>query len=327
MGKTRIDSAMGAMLLAIWTTLTPPDATSQSNYPEKPIRVLIGFAAGTTMDTSARILSQGLGETLGKPVVVEGVLGAAGNIALERVAKSAPDGYTLALAGNGQLVVNPSLYKLPYDTVRDFAPIAQVYVSPGILVVHNSVPAKHLRELIALAKARPGELTFATGGNGSSPHVAGELLKSMTGAEFRYIPYKGTAAGPDLLAGRVLMTISPTAPVISAVRDGKLRALAVTSLRRSPTFPDVPTIDESGVPGYESLLWAGLVAPSATPVEIVRRLNAETLKVLAQKEIRARFIDLGIEVIGNSPEEFAAIIKSDLAKWSKVVSEAGIKGD
>jgi len=303
-------------------------AAAQSNYPEKPIRLVVGFPPGSTLDIAARLLGQKIGDAVGKPLVVENVVGVAGGIAADRVAKAPPDGYTLALAANAQLVINPSLYKVAYDPVSDFAPISQVYVSPGLLVIHTSVPAKNLSELVALAKARPGELTFASGGGGSSPHIAAELMKSMTGLDIRHIPYKGvTAAMSDLLAGRVTMTFAPISIVLPAVREGKLRALAVTSLKRSSAMPEVPTIDESGVPGFEATLWAGLVAPAGTPATIVRKLHAETVKLLAQRDLRAKFAELGMEVIGNSPDEFAAVIKSELPKWAKLIRESGIKAD
>lgn len=316
------------VILVVAVIVAADYAAAQSNYPEKPIRIVVGFSAGSTVDVAARILGQKLGERVGKPVVIDNMTGVAGNIAAERVAKATPDGYTLALAGNGQLVINPSLYRLTYDTVKDFAPVSQVYVSSNMLVVHNSVPARNVRELIALAKAHPGELTYASGGSGSAPHIAGELLKSMTGVDIRHIPYKGVVTAiPDLITGRVMMTIGPTSQVMAVVREGKLRALAVTSLTRSAAFPDVPTIDESGVPGYEASLWAGLLAPSGTPVAIVRKLHAEIVKVLALRDVHARFADLGMDVIGNSPEEFATVIKNEIPKWAKLVRESGIKAD
>ena len=318
-------SSLMSGLLALLIVGSP---AAQSNYPEKPIRLVVGFPPGSTLDIAARLLGQKLGEAMGRTVVAENVVGVAGGIAADRVAKAPPDGHTLALAANAQLVINPSLYKVPYDPVNDFAPISQVYVSSSLLVVHNSVPAKNLSELLALAKARPGELTFASGGGGSSPHIAAELMKSMTGLDTRHIPYKGVVAAiPDLLAGRVTMIFAPISIVLPAVREGKLRALAVTSLKRSSTTPEVPTVDESGVPGFEATLWAGLVAPAGTPATIVRKLHAETVKALAQRDLRAKFVELGMEVIGNSPDEFAAVIKSEIPKWAKLVREAGIKPD
>jgi len=201
-------------------------------------------------------------------------------------------------------------------------------VSPNILVVHSVVPANTLEELIALARARPGQITFASGGSGSSPHLAAELLKSVAGVDLRHIPYKGVVvAVPDLLAGRVLMMFSPISVVLPLVRDGKLRPLAVTSLRRSPVAPDVPTIDESGYPGFEATVWYGLLAPAGTTATIVRKLHLEIVKVLALPEVRAKLADLGMEVIGNSPEEFAAVIKSEIPKWAKLLKDSGIKMD
>ena len=317
---------LGVVLAVSW--LAGGSAAAQSNYPEKPIRVVVGFPPGSTLDIAARLLGQKLGEAMGKPVISENIVGVAGGIAADRVAKAPPDGYTLALAANAQLVINPNLYKVPYDPVNDFAPVSQVYVSSGLLVIHTSVPAKNLPELIALAKARPGELTFASGGGGSSPHIAAELMKSMTGLDIRHIPYKGVVAAiPDLLAGRVTMIFAPISIVLPAVREGKLRALAVTSLKRSSAMPEVPTIDESGVPGFEATLWAGLVAPAGTPATIVRKLHAETVKALAQRDLRAKFVELGMEVIGNSPDEFAAVIQSEIPKWAKLIRESGIKAD
>jgi len=301
---------------------------AQSNYPEKPIRVVVGFPPGSQPDIVARLLGQKLTDTLGKAVMVENVAGASGNIAVERVARAAPDGYTLAFAGQAQVVINPTLYKLPLDPVRDFAPISQVFVSPNLLVVHNAVPAKSVQGLVKLARASPGELTFATGGSGSPPHVAGELFKSMAGIDIRAIPYKGVAVAiPDLLGERITMIFSPIAIVLPSVREQKLRALAVTSLKRSPALPEVPTVDESGVRGFEATVWGGLLAPAGTPATIVHKLHVETVKVIAQPDLRARFADLGLETIGNSPAEFAAAIKSEVPQWAKVIKESGIKPD
>jgi len=317
-----------AVILSVSAIVAAGHAAAQTNYPEKPIRIIVGFPAGSSPDITARHLGQKLAESWAKSVVVDNVPGAAGNIAAERVAKAAPDGYTLALAVNAQVIINPSLYKLPYDPVRDFAPVSQVGVSPNILVVHSVVPAKTLRELVTLARARPGEITFASGGSGSSPHLAAELLKTAAGLDILHIPYKGViVAVPDLLAGRVMMMFSPISVVLPLVRDGKLRPLAVTSLRRSPVAPDVPTIDESGYPGFEATVWYGLLAPAGTTATIVRKLHLETVKVLALPEVRAKLADLGMEVIGNSPEEFAAVIKSEIPKWAKLLKDSGIKVD
>jgi len=316
------------LMLAVAEIVTAGHAAAQSNYPEKPIRIVVGFPPGSGLDIVARLLGQKFAEAWGKPVVVENVIGAGGNIAADRVAKAAPDGYTLALAANSQIVVNPSLYKLSYDPVKDFAPVSQVSAWSTILVVHSAVPAKSVQELVALAKARPGELTFASGGSGTSAHLPGELLKSMAGINISHIPYKGAVlAIPDLLGGRITMMFSPVSIVLPLVRDGKLRALAVTSLKRSSAAPELPTIDESGYPGFDATVWFGLLAPTRTPATIVRKLHLETVKALAQSDVRAKLADLGFEIIGNSPDEFAAVIKSEIPKWAKLIKESGIKPD
>ena len=225
-------------------------------------------------------------------------------------------------------MINPSLYKLAYDPVKDFAPVSQVAASPTMLVVHNAVPAKSVKELVALAKAQLGGLMFASGGSGTSSHMAAELFKSMAGLDIRHIPYKGVVvAVPDLLGGRVTMMFSPIPVVLPLVREGKLHALAVTSLRRSSAAPELPTIAESGYPGFEATNWYGLLAPAGTPATIIRRLHLETVKALALPALHGKLTDLGMEVIGNSPEEFAAAIKSETPQWAKVIKESGIKPD
>ena len=317
---------ISSLLFGLLALLIVGSSAAQLNYPEKPIRVVVGFPPGSSPDIVARLLGQKLTEGLGKPVVVENVAGAAGNIAAERVAKAAPDGYTLGLAANAQLIINPSLYKLPFDPVKDFAPISQVYVSPNILVVHNAVTAKNVQELVALARAQPGGLTFASGGSGSSPHLAGELFKSMARIDIREVPYKGVVAAiPDVLGGRVTMMFGPILVVLPLVREGKLRALAVTSLKRSPALPELPTVDESGVRGFEVTLWGGLLAPAGTPATILRKLHLETVNALAQPDVRAKFADLGLETIGNSPDEFAAAVKAEIPRWARLIKESGIK--
>jgi tripartite-type tricarboxylate transporter receptor subunit TctC len=229
---------------------------------------------------------------------------------------------------NALLVGNPSLYKLAFDPVKDFAPVSQVAMTQLMLVVHNAVPVKSVKELVALAKAQPGGLTFASGGSGTTAHLSGELLKSMAGIDIRHIPYKGsTATIPDLVGGRVTMMFSPMAVALPLVREGKLRALAVTPLRRSSAAPELPTIAESGYPGFEVALWNGLLAPARTPATIVGKLHLETVKALALPDLRAKLADLGMEGIGNSPDELAAIIKSEIPKWAKLIKESGIKPD
>lgn len=304
------------------------NVAAQTDYPQKPLRLVVGLPAGSQADTVARLFGQKLAEALGKPVVVENLAGAAGNIAADRVAKAAPDGYTLGLLGEVQIVINPSLYKLAYDPVNDFAPVSQVAVYPNMLVVHNAVQAKNVKELVTLAKAQSGGLTFASGGSGTSPHMAAELFKSVAGLDIRHVPYKGVVvAMPDLLGGRVTMMLGPIGLVLPMVREGKLRALAVTSLKRSSAAPDSPTIAESGYPGFEYAGWYGLLAPAGTPATIVRRLSLETVKALALPDLRAKLADLGLDATGNSPDEFAAIIKVEMPKWANVIKDAGIKAD
>ena len=300
---------------------------AQTTYPEKPIRMIVGLPAGSQNDTVARLLGQKFAVAWGKPVVIDNVTGAAGNIAADRVAKAAPDGYTLLLAAS-PLVINSSLYKLAFDPVKDFAPVSQVVVTANMLVVHNAVPAKSVKELVALAKAQPGRLTFASGGSGTGNHMAAELFKSVADLDIRHIPYKGVfAAIPDLIAGRVTMMFSPIANVLPVVREGKMRALAVASLKRSPAVPEMPTIAESGYPGFEVTGFYGLLAPARTPATIVGKLHLETVKALALPDVRAKLTDLGMEGVGNSPDAFAALIKSEIPKWAKVIKEAGIKAD
>jgi len=312
-------------LLALFMADSP---SAQTTYPEKPMRMVVGFPPGSQVDIVARLVGQKLAEAWGKPVVIDNAPGAAGNIGADRVAKAAPDGYTLGLLNQAQLVINPSLYKLAYDPAKDFAPVSQISVAPNMLVVHNAVSAKNVKELLALVKAQPGVLTFASAGSGSSTHMAAELFKSVAGLDIRHIPYKGApAAIPDLLGGRITMMFSAIAVVLPLAREGKLRALAVTSLRRAPVAPELPTIAESGFPGFEVTNWYGLLAPATTPATIVRKLNLETVKALALPDLRAKFADLGVEGIGNSPDEFTAVIKSGIPKWAKVIKESGIKPD
>jgi tripartite-type tricarboxylate transporter receptor subunit TctC len=321
-------SLIPGAIIVVSSIAAAGNGAAQTNYPEKSVRLVVGFPAGSTADFVARHLAQKLTDAWGKPVVTENVAGGAGSIAAERVVKATADGHTLALAANAQVIINPSLYRLTYDTVRDLAPISQVSVSPNLLVVHNSVPVRTPGELVSLAKARPGDLTFASGGSGSSPHLAAELLKSRAGIDIRHIPYKGVVtATPDLLAGRVMMMFSPITVVLPLARQGKLRALAVTSSRRSAAAPELPTIAESGYPGYEVTLWYGLLAPAGTPVALIRRIHLDTAKALELADLRARFTDFGLEVIDSSPDQFASIIRSEIPKWAKVIRDAGIKPD
>ena len=298
-----------------------------ASYPETIVRILVGFPAGTAPDVSARLIAEKMSASFGRPVVVENLSGASGNIACDRVAKAPPDGYLLVMCGNGSLVVVPSLYeKLPYDPVKDFTPIARVFVAANLLVVHPSVPAKSLSELIALAKAKPGELTYAHTGVGSSQHLAGELFKSMAKLNIQPVAYRGTTAVlPDLLAGRITMGFANIVNVAPLVREGKLRAFAVSSRKRSALMPDLPTMIESGFPNYEAVPWFGLMAPAGTPQPIIDRLHEETTKALAVPEVRKALEAQGLDVIAGTPAEFAETIKIETPYWAKVIKEAGIK--
>jgi tripartite-type tricarboxylate transporter receptor subunit TctC len=259
--------------------------------------------------------------------VVENVTGSGGNLATDRVAKAAPDGYTLLLGTSGPFVIHPSLYsKLPFDPVKDFEPITQLCFTPNVFVVHNDVPAKSVQELVALARAQPGTLTFASAGVGTTQHLSGELFKTMAAIDIRHVPYRGIAAVmPDLLGGRVTMVFSSPTTALPLVREGKLRALAVTSLKRAEAAPDLPTMHESGFPGFDATAWFALLAPAGTPQPIVAKLHREAVRILALPEVRKRFGELGMVPMGTSPAEFAAAIKSEAPQWAKVIKASGAK--
>jgi len=315
-------------ILGLVLLLLSSVAFAQTNYPETTVRILVGFPPGTAPDVVARAMSDKLGASLGKPVVIENITGANGNIACDRAAKSPPDGYTLVMCGNGSLIFGPSLYsKLPYDPVKDFVPITQVFVAANILVVHPDVPANSLPELVALAKAKPGELTYGHTGIGSSQHLAAELFKSMAHLDIQPIGYRGsTAVLPDLLAGRITLGFTNIVNVAPLVKEGKLRGFAVTSRKRSALMPELPTMAESGYPGYEAVPWFGLMAPAGTPQPIIDRLYRESIKVLAMPDVRRSLENQGLDVIGGTPAELAEVIKTELPYWAKIIKDAGIKG-
>ena len=297
-----------------------------ADYPTKPIRLLVPYAAGGPVDIMARIVAQKLGETLGQQVVVDNRAGANGNIAGDIVAKSAPDGYTLLMGANGNIAVNPSLYaRMPFDPVKDLAPISMVAGSPMILVVNPSVPAGSVKELIALAKAKPGSINVANSGNGSTAHLAAELFKSMAGVSLVQIPYKG--AGPalaDVVGGQVQMMITGVSSTLPFVKTGKLKALGVSSEKRLALMPELPTIAES-VPGYEVTTWYGVLAPAGTPKPIIAILHSALVKLMNMPDTQERMASLGAGAMTDTPEQFANRIRSETGKWAQVVKSAGVR--
>src|SRR5687767_11256266 len=314
-------------LLALICLLAAAPAFSQG-YPSKPVRIIVNFPAGGIADLYARIIGAKVQESWGQPVVIENRTGAGGNIGAEAVAKSAPDGYTLNMSALGPHAVNVSLFtKLPYDPVKDFAAIALVLEAEGLLVLHPSVPANSVAELIAHARANPGKLTFASAGMGTASHLAGELFKTMAKVEMTHVPYKGNVpAITDLLAGQTSLLFATMPTVLPHAKAGKLRALATIGAARSAAAPELPTVAES-LPGFEVNNWIGLFAPAGTPPEIVRRWNAEVMRIMRSPEIQARLPAEGARFSPNSPEQFAAFVKSEIAKWAPVVKASGARVD
>lgn len=316
---------LGLAVLA--TAVFAPPVYAQA-YPNRPIKIIVPYPAGGAVDIVARTVGQPLAEALKQPVVVDNRPGASANIGMEAAAKAVPDGYTLLMASNG-IATNMALFpNLAFDGRRDFAPVARIGFAPLVIVVPASSPAKSLQELLAMARAEPGKLTYASAGNGSSGHLAGELLKSSAKVDVLHVPYKGGApAITDLLGERIsFMPINPV-EVIAHIRAGKLRALAVASDKRFALLPDVPTVAEAGLPGYEASVWWGLVAPAKTPPEIVRQLNAETNKALGNPAIAGKLSELGVVITPGTPEQFAAFINAQTGLWSEVVKAAGIRPD
>jgi tripartite-type tricarboxylate transporter receptor subunit TctC len=301
-------------------------AMAQSNYPDRPIRILVGFSAGVAPDITARLFGDKWNENWAKGVVVENVTGAGGNLAVAQVAKAAPDGYTLVMGGNAALVINPNLMaRLGYDPQKDFAYITQVFIVPNLLVVRPDFPAKNVKELIDLAKEKPDYLVAGHAGIGTSQHLAGELFMSMAHVKMQQVPYRGTTQVlPDLMGGRLNIFFGNISNVLPLVREGKLRAFAVTSKKRSLQIPDLPTMEELGFPGYEATAWFGLMAPAGTPQPIITKLHDETVKLIVQPDVRAKLEGLGLQLVGNAPEQFADIVKTETPMWGKVIREAGI---
>jgi tripartite-type tricarboxylate transporter receptor subunit TctC len=318
------------LLLALALATGPSALACQAQtarYPERPVKMFVGFSAGGGTDVAARIMAQKLTEALGQSVVVENRPGASGMIAAETVAKSAADGYTLMMGSQTTLAVAPTLYrKFSVDAARDFAGVAMAGVSPLVLVVHPAVPAQSVQDLITLAKSKPGTINFGSGGLGTTPHMAGELFSIQAGVRMVHVAYRGEApAINDLLGGQLHLIFANLSAVIGNVRAGSLRALAVTSAQRAPSAPEIPTIAEAALPGFDAATWFALVAPAASPREVVLRLNAEITKLVAQPDTQQRFADLGMWIAAGTPDALDGYIRSEIGKWSKVIREADIR--
>ncbi|MFZ9150332.1 MAG: Bug family tripartite tricarboxylate transporter substrate binding protein [Burkholderiales bacterium] len=304
-------------------------AAQAAEWPDKPIRVILSVPAGATPDVTARLVFPGLSQQLGVSLVADNRAGGGGVIGAEIAAKSAPDGYTLFISSPGALTILPHMRKgIPYDTIRDFAPVSLISIGPFVLMTHPSVPAKTIKELIALAKSQPGKLNYASAGNGVANHLAGELFKQMAGIDIVHVPYKGAPqAVTDVLAGHMNMMFNSVAPIVGYIKTGKIRVLGIASLQRSPQLPDVPTIHESGVPGFEAVNWFGMFAPGKTPRNIVNRVNAALVKTVKTPEMQSQFIALGADPVGSTVEEFTAFVRRDMEKYEKVVRISGAKVD
>jgi tripartite-type tricarboxylate transporter receptor subunit TctC len=319
---------MRKLIAGLALALAAAPALAQG-YPSKPIRLIIAQAPGSATDVISRVVGNRLSEALGQPIVVEARPGAGGAVGTEAAARSAPDGYTLFMANNSTHGSNPALYaKLPYDAVNDFAPVSFVASVPYVLVVDQSLPVKSVQELIAYAKARPGKINYASAGNGSTHQFCAELLKTSTGIDVVHIPYKGSVPGiTALLAGEVSLMFANLTDIGSQIRAGKVKPLAVTTLQRAPLLPAVPTMVEAGVPDFEITSWFGLLAPAGTPAPIVAQLNAEMVKVLARADVKDTLGAQGLQVRSSTPEQFAAHIKSEIARFTRIANAAGIKAE
>ncbi len=311
----------GALAFAV-----PVFAFAQA-YPSRPIRLVIPFSPGGNADTLCRTASQKVSESIGQQIVIDNRSGANGNIGMEIVARAAPDGYTFVLGYIANVAIAPSLMsKLPYDPVKDYAPISQLASSPNIIVVHSAVPARNMKELIALSKGKPKSINFSSAGVASVGHLTGELFNTALGAELQHVPYKGSGQGViDLVAGQIQMLIGGMSSVMPHIKTGRLRAIAVTGAQRSPAMPDVPTVAESVLPGFEATAWYGVLAPAGTPRAIVSRLHSEYARALALPEVKQRLENLGFEIVASTPDVFAAYIKTEIVKWAKVVKASGAK--
>ena len=317
-----------SLLLAAGASALPARLAFADTWPSRPVRIVVPYTPGGSTDITARLIGEKLSQALGQRFIVDNRPGAGGNVGMEATATSPPDGYTLGVATTAH-AINMTLFKnLNYDTLKSFAPIALLTENPLLLVVNPSSPAKTVQELIALAKEKPGTLNFASSGNGQSTHLSAELFASMAGIKLTHVPYRGSApAIADVIAGHVQMMFDTTQSVLQHVGDGRVRALGITSKARLPQAAEIPTIAESGLPGYEAIAWNGLVAPKGTPAEIVAKLNAETVRALGQADIKERFAQLGASLRPTTPEEFGEYMRNEIAKWGKVVVESGARVD
>jgi tripartite-type tricarboxylate transporter receptor subunit TctC len=320
---------IGVLSAFLWALFVPGAASAQASFPDRPVRILVGFVPGGPNDIIARAIGDRLALVWGKPVTVDNVPGASANIAGERVAKAAPDGHTLLLTGMTAIVVNPSLFeRMSFDPAKDLAPISLVAFTPNVLTVPNDVPVHSVQELVALVRATPGKYTYGSAGVGTSQHLAGELFKSMAKLDIQHVPYRGAAAViTDLLGNRITMYFGNIAPLIPLLRDGRLRGLAVTSRQRFPATPELPTLAESGFPSYDVTVTFGLLTATGTPADVIDRISRDTVQVLAEDDLRRKLADIGVIVMGTSPAEFAAAIRSELTVWPKIIREAGLRAN
>lgn len=317
-----------AFVVAVLACACASAAAQDRKFPTKTVRLIVPLPAGGGTDLLARTINQKVSELWGHPLVIDNRGGAAGTIGVDLTAKAAPDGYTIVMGYIAPITVNVSLMKLPYDPVTDLAPITMVALAQNVLVVNPSLPASSVKDLIGLLKAKPGQYHYASAGNGSSPHLSAELFKLMAAVNMNHVPYKGAApALTDVISGQVAMYFGSLPSSLPHVKSGKVRALAVTGARRSQVTPELPTIAESGVPGFESIQWYGLLAPGKTPTWVMDKLNRDFVAVLNNTEVKGRLFAQGFEVVGNSRQQFATFIKEEIAKWSKVVKQAGIRVD
>jgi tripartite-type tricarboxylate transporter receptor subunit TctC len=323
-----LQAALPALALTLALGAAAPAAVFAQEFPTHPVRVIVPFSPGGAVDGPMRMIAQELGKRWGQQVIVDNKPGAGATIGAEMVAKAAPDGYTLLLASQ-TVAISATLYtKLQFDPVEDFAPICLIGREPGVLVVNPAMPVKTFQEFVAYVKARPGEIDYASSGNGSGQHLFMAMLASMTGMKLTHVPYRGSGqATADLLGGQVKVSIPGTAGMVGHIKSGKLRALAVTGASRSPQLPDVPTVMESGVPGYEAYVWMGLLAPKGTPAAIVDKINRDVVAVLQTSEVKGYMANSGIEIVGSTPAEFGAFFRAERARWAKVVRETGAKAD